>query len=287
MRVRLLGLLEVVGDDDSVIALPPSQARLLGRLAVSANRVVSVDRLVEDLWGGSSPPEAASTLRAHVSKLRKALVRREAIVAEAGGYRLVLNPGESDASDFDAALSAARRQAQSGDPSGAAQSFAQALGLWRGPVLAGLSDASWVRAYAVRLDEDRAAAAEEMVEASLAAGQHAMVVRDLEVLTNTYPYRERLWAARMLALYRTGRQVEALRVYQQVRSNLRDELGIEPSGELRQLEAAILAHDPNLASHDAERDSGVRTSFPCRGPLSWAARSSGRRSATCSSPDSS
>jgi predicted ATPase/DNA-binding SARP family transcriptional activator len=262
MRVRLLGYLEVEGDDARVIALPPSQARLLARLAVSANRVVSVERLIEDLWEGACPPEAATTLRANVSKLRKALVRREVIVAEAGGYRLALNPGESDVSDFDTALSAARREAVGGDPSGAARSFTQALGLWRGPVLAGLSDASWVRAYAVGLDEDRAAAAEEMVEARLAAGQHAMIIRDLEVLTQTHPYRERLWAARMLALYRSGRQVEALRVYQQVRSNLRDELGIEPSSELRHLEAAILAHDANLAYQDAGRDPEVRLKLP-------------------------
>jgi predicted ATPase/DNA-binding SARP family transcriptional activator len=262
MRVRLLGALEVVGDDGCVIALPPSQARLLARLAVSANRPVSAERLREDLWEGSSPPEAATTLRANVSKLRKALVRRELIVAEAGGYRLALKPGESDVGDFDAALSTARREARAGDAVGAARSFTQALGLWRGPVLEGLSDASWVRACAVRLDEDRAAAAEEMVEACLGAGQHAMVVRDLEVLTRTHPYRERLWAARMLALYRSGRQVEALRVFQQVRSNLREELGIEPSSELRQLEAAILAHDPGLAYQDAGRDPGVRHQLP-------------------------
>jgi predicted ATPase/DNA-binding SARP family transcriptional activator len=262
MRVRLLGPLEVVGDDGCVIALPPSQARLLARLAVSANRVVSADRLIEDLWAGSSPPQAATTLRAIVSKLRKALVRREVIVAEAGGYRLALTPGESDVGDFDTALSAARQQAYAGDAAGAARSLTQALGLWRGPVLAGLSDAGWVRAYAGRLDEDRAAAAEEMVEARLGAGQHAMVVRDLEVLTQTHPYRERLWAARMLALYRSGRQVEALRVYQQVRSNLRDEMGIEPGYELHQLEAAILAQDPNLAYQEAGRDPAVRHQLP-------------------------
>ena len=262
MRVRLLGPLEAVGNDDRVVALPPSLARLLARLAVSANRVVSVERLIEDLWEGSSRPEAASTLRAHVSKLRKALADRAAIVAEAGGYRLVLDPGESDVSDFDAVLSVARGQAQDGDPSGAAQSFARALGLWRGPVLAGLSDASWVHSYAVRLDEDRAAAAEEMVEARLAAGQHGLVIGDLESLTQAHPYRERLWAARMLALYRGGRQVDALRVYQQLRVTLGEDLGIEPSRELRQLEAAILAHDPNLAYPGGGRDSGVRRKLP-------------------------
>ena len=151
MRVRLLDSVEVVGDDDRTVALPPSQERLLARLAVSANRVVSVDRLVEDGWEGSSPPEAASTLRANLSKLREALVRREVIVAEAGGYRLILDPGESDASDFDAALSLARRQADGGDPSGAAQSFTQALGLWRGPVPGGHVRRRLVRAYAVPL----------------------------------------------------------------------------------------------------------------------------------------
>jgi predicted ATPase/DNA-binding SARP family transcriptional activator len=262
MRVRLLGPLEVVGDDDRVIALPPSQARLLARLAISANGVVSADRLIEDLWEGSMPPEADGTLRAHVSKLRKALVRRETIVADAGGYRLVLNSGESDVGDFDAALSVARRAVHAGDPSGAAQSFTQALGLWRGPVLGGLSDASWARAFAARLDEDRAAAVEEMVEARLAAGQHALVVADLEVLTRAHPYRERLWAARMLALYRSGRQVDALRVYQQVRSNLRDELGIEPGSALGQLEAAILAHDPNLDCQAGGPDPGLRHKLP-------------------------
>jgi predicted ATPase/DNA-binding SARP family transcriptional activator len=252
----------MVGDDDLIVALPPFQARLLARLAVSANHVVTVDRLVEDLWEGSAPPEAASTLRAHVSKLRKALVGRQMIVAEAGGYRLVLNPGESDVSDFDAALSIARRKAHDGDPSAAAESFTRALGLWRGPVLADLPDAGWVAAYAVRLDEDRAAAAEEMVEARLAAGQHGLVVGDLEALTHAYPYRERLWAARMLALYRSGRQVDALRVYQQLRMTLVEELGIEPGSELRRLERAILAHDPNLAYPDVWRAHEVRRKLP-------------------------
>jgi DNA-binding SARP family transcriptional activator len=262
MQVRILGPFEVLATDGTKVLLPPSQARLLARLVVSANRIVSADRLIDDMWDGSPPREADSTFRAHLSKLRKALAERERIVAEAGGYRLVVAADESDVSQFEAALAVARRESQRGDLSRAAVSFRRALGLWRGTVLAGLSDLPWVQAYAAELEEERVAATEEMVEARLAAGDHGGVVGELEALTQAYPYRERLWAARMLALYRCGRQVEALRAYECLRVNLRDELGIEPSREVGQLERAILAHDPSLANRGGGPGHATRRKLP-------------------------
>jgi DNA-binding SARP family transcriptional activator/tetratricopeptide (TPR) repeat protein len=263
MQVRVLGPLEIVGGDGDTVSLEGIQGRLLGRLALSANQVVSADRLIEDLWDGSPPPTALATLRTHVSRLRRTLGDSRRIIQEAGGYRLVLDAGECDIAVFEATLATARRMVQDGDPLAGAASFADALGLWRGSVLAGLTDAAWLRARTLRLDDDRVAAAEEWLEARLAAGDHAQLAGELEVMTNDHPLRERLWRARMLALYRSGRQAEALQVYQSLRAYLAEDLGIEPSAALSELEGAILRHDPKLdfepngQARPHEADAGI------------------------------
>ena len=246
MQVRVLGPLEIVGGDGDTVSLEGTQGRLLGRLVLSANQVVPADRLIEDLWEGSPPPTALATLRTHISRLRRTLADPQRIIQEAGGYRLVLDAGECDIAIFEATLAAARRLVQQGDPAAGAACFADALGLWRGPVLAGLTDAAWLRARTLRLDDARVVAAEEWLEARLAAGDHAQLVGELEVMTREHPLRERLWGARMLALYRSGRQAEALQVYQSLRAHLVEELGIEPGAALSELEGAILRHDPDL-----------------------------------------
>jgi len=246
MQVRVLGPLEIVGGDGDTVSLEGTQGRLLGRLVLSANQVVPADRLIEDLWEGSPPPTALATLRTHISRLRRTLADPQRIIQEARGYRLVLDADECDIAVFETTLAAARRLVREGDPLAGAASFADALALWRGPVLAGLTDAAWLRARTLRLDDARVAAAEEWLEARLAAGEHVQLAGELEVMTGDHPLRERLWGARMLALYRSGRQAEALQVYQSLRAHLVEELGIEPGAALSDLEAAILRHDPKL-----------------------------------------
>jgi DNA-binding SARP family transcriptional activator len=246
VRIRLLGPIEVVADDGAVLRLPPFQVRLLTRLALAPNQVVSVDRLAEDLWQGEPPPSATAALRTHVSRLRKTLADEERIVTTGPGYLLRLEPLESDAATFAETAGRARRLAAAGDAPGAAETFAAALALWRGPALADVADEPWAVAEAGRLEEERLSAVEERVEAELARGRHAELTGELEALCAAHPIRERLWAARMVALYRSGRQAEALRAFQQLRRYMAQELGIDPSPDLVRLEASVLAQDPSL-----------------------------------------
>jgi DNA-binding SARP family transcriptional activator/class 3 adenylate cyclase len=249
MEFRILGPLEVV-DDGRSRALGGSQERaLLALLLLSANRVVSGERLAEDLWGDHPPDGAAQALRVGVSRLRKAL--REVggdgvLVTRAPGYLLGVDPEHLDAARFEALLAKGRDQAAAGQHQEAAVTLREALALWRGPVLADLADAPFARAEAARLEEARLAATEGRVEADLACGRHAELAAELDALTRAHPLREGLWAQRMLALYRSGRQAEALRAYQDLRLLLGEELGIEPSAPLRRLESAILRHEGEL-----------------------------------------
>ena len=241
-----MGQLEVADDHDVRIALPRAQARLLALLALSPNQVVSAERLAEDLWEGAPPPTAVTSLRAHVSRLRKALGDESRLQTKGLGYLLRVDPGESDLEAFANGVARARVLTDKGEASEAAAEFARALALWRGPALSELADAPWARVELTRLEEARLTATEEWVEAELAAGHHSDMVSELDALCLSHPLRERLWAARMLALYRCGRQADALRAYQALRSHLAEELGIDPSPDLSRLEAAVLAQDPSL-----------------------------------------
>ncbi len=236
MEFRLLGPLEVLGDDGAPIPLGGKRPRaLLTLLLLNANDVVSTDRLVDGVWGDQPPASAQSALQVHVHALRKAL-GADRIVTQAPGYLVRAEPEELDVGRFERLVKA-----------GSAADLEQALGLWRGTAVAEFADEPFARADAARLEEARLAALEARIDAGLAAGGHTALVSELDALVHAHPHRERLQAQRMLALYRSGRQADALAAYRDARAAL-DDLGLEPSPELRTLEQQILRHDPELAA---------------------------------------
>ena len=217
---------------------------MLADLVVQAGRVVSTDRLVEDLWGETPPGNPANTLQGRVSALRRALgpVGAGLVVTRPPGYVLEVDSGQVDAGRFEGLVAVAGR-AVGAEAMGL---LTEALGLWRGSALAEFADQSWAQVEAARLEELRLAAVEGLVEWRLAAGEHARLVGELEGLVVAQPTRERLRGLLMVALYRSGRQADALAVYQQARVVLAEELGIDPSPELQRLHQAILVQDPAL-----------------------------------------
>jgi predicted ATPase/DNA-binding SARP family transcriptional activator len=242
---RLLGVLEVVGDDGREVAVSGRQRALLGLLLLRANEPVSSEVLVEQLWGEAPPATALEMLRNQVAALRRVLGGAGRLETRAGGYRLKVSEGERDVDRFEALL-AAGRECLDSDPRAAAEAFREALSLWRGPALADLAYESFAQTEVGRLEERRLVAFEGRVEAELALGRHADLVAELEAAVKQEPLRERLQGQLMLALYRCGRQAEALAAYRHVRETLVEQLGLEPSPELRQLHQAILTHDPEL-----------------------------------------
>ncbi len=249
MEFRILGPMEVVHDGRPVVLGRSRERAVLALLLASPNRVVSAERLADDLWGGDPPEGAAHSLQVFVSRLRKAL--REAggdgvVVTRPPGYVALVAPEHLDAARFEALVAAARRQSGAGAAAEAAATLRTALALWRGPALADVADAPGARAEAARLEDARLAALEERIDAELACGRHGELTAELEALTREHPLRERLWGQRMLALYRAGRQVEALRAYRDLRALLAEEVGLEPSPALVALEAAVLRQAPDL-----------------------------------------
>jgi predicted ATPase/DNA-binding SARP family transcriptional activator len=246
----LLGPLEVRHDNRAVDLGGPRGRALLGMLLVHAGEPVTADALAQALWGDDAPPTAAKALQMAVSRLRHALgPAADRIETVPGGYRLHADADELDASRFESACERARGL----PPAEAAAVLREALGLWRGPALADLCYEPWAQAEIRRLEELRAAAIEERVEAELALGEHARIAGELAALVAEYPLRERLRAQQMLALYRAGRHADALAAYRTARAVLDAELGLEPGPELRRLEQAILTHDPALAAPTAAR----------------------------------
>jgi DNA-binding SARP family transcriptional activator/uncharacterized short protein YbdD (DUF466 family) len=249
VEFRILGPLEVVVGGRG-LALGGSRERaLLARLVLSTNQVVPSQRLAEDLWGEALPAGAIQALQVHVSRLRKVL--REGgldhvLVTSPPGYVLRVEDEAVDAARFEALVARGRRLSAGGDHQAAGAVLRRALALWRGPALADVVLAPFARAEGARLEEERLAALEDRIEADLACGRHGELIADLEALTRAHPFREQLWAQRMLALYRAGRQAEALRGFQELRRLLGEELGIEPSAALRRLESAISRHEPEL-----------------------------------------
>jgi len=246
VEFRILGPLEVV---EGARTLPLGGARqrtLLALLLTRANEVVSADRLIDALWGGQPPRTAANALQYHVSQLRKALAPHEAIVTQEPGYVIRVGPDELDLLRFEMLV----EEAQHAPPELAAQRLREALGLWRGPPLADLAHESFV-AETLRLEELRIVALERRLDADLALGRFAELVGEIQTLVREHPLRERLRAALMRALYGSGRQAEALEVYRETRRLFVEELGIEPSPALRELEQAILRQEPDLASREA------------------------------------
>jgi predicted ATPase/DNA-binding SARP family transcriptional activator len=267
LEFRILGSVEVA-DDGVVKDLGGLRERtLLARLLLSAGQVVSADRLADDLWAGQPPPHCMATLRVYISRLRRTLGSGSAAVAtHPPGYRIVLADGELDAHRFDALVAAARDDMAAGQPGMAAARLHEALGLWRGPALSDVADFGFAQADVARLEEARLAAVEDRVDADLACGRHAGLASELDGLVAAHPLRERLCGQRLLALYRCGRQADALQAYQDLRTRLDDELGIDPSPALQRLQQAILLQDPGLDCRPPQAGPAAGATEPAIGP---------------------
>jgi DNA-binding SARP family transcriptional activator len=239
LEFRILGPLEVAERDRLVVLGGPKQRALLVILLLHRGEVVSTDRLSDELWGERPPASAAKTVQAYVSNLRRAL-GDGLLVTRGHGYLLQAARGQLDVDQFEALVEAGRTAFGEGDACRASTRLREGLALWRGPPLADFAYEPFAQAEAARLGEERLAALEDRIDADLALGGHAALVGELESLVREHPLRERLQGQLMIALYRSGRQAEALERYQQARRKLLDELGIEPGPELQQLERAIL-----------------------------------------------
>jgi DNA-binding SARP family transcriptional activator/ABC-type oligopeptide transport system substrate-binding subunit/streptogramin lyase len=246
MEFRLLGPIEALRDGRSVALGGAKPRALLALLLLHASEVVSRDRLIDALWGDRPPGTAEHSLDVQVSRLRKSFEPDEVLLTRSGGYVLQVEADQVDAQRFERLLEEGRGANAAGEPAEALEVIREALGLWRGPALADLAYEEFARTEVERLEELRLVATEERFDAELALGLHSKLVPELEALSTKHPHRERLRAQLMLALYRSGRQAEALRVYSDTRKSLVDELGIEPGQPLRELEQAILRQDPSL-----------------------------------------
>ena len=247
MDFRILGPLEVVSEGRALDLGRPKQRALLAMLLLAPGKVVSSDRLVDDLWDGRPPADASGALQVQVSRLRQVL-GPGVLESRRPGYVLDVDPATVDAVRFERLVDRATAALAGGrpDPAAASATLSQALALWRGSALAEFADRTFAQGEAARLEELRLAAAETWVEAELALGHHAAVVAEVRRLAETQPLRERLWGQLMLALYRSGRQAEALRAYSTLRDALSEELGIPPAPALQRLEEAVLLQKPEL-----------------------------------------
>jgi len=262
----VLGPLVAVVDGVPVPLGPPQQRALLALLALHAGEVVSRDRIVDELWGERPPATSAKLVQGYVSGLQK-LVGADVLVTRAPGYLLAVEAGALDLAQFERLVGEGRAALGEGDPGRAAVRLREALALWRGPALANLVSAPFVPGEASRLEELRLSAVCDRIEADLALGQDD-VVPELEALVAEHPLHERLRRQHMLALYRAGRQAEALAAYQAARRALVDELGIEPRREVRALEQAIL-------------HGGGGPGDPVRGAWRWARSAARQGSMAC------
>ena len=245
LEFRILGPLAVL-DGDRTIGLGGARQRaVLAILLLHRGETVSVDRIVDLMWGEQPPATAVKTVQVYVSHLRRALAE-DVVVSSSGGYALAVDPERIDALRFERLLDEGRGALADDHPARAAELLHSALALWRGPALGDLAYERFAQDAAARLEELRLAAVEERIEADLRLGRHAKLVAELEGLVREQPLRERLRAQHMLALYRSGRQADALESFRDARRSLVDDLGLEPSKELRELEQAILAQDPAL-----------------------------------------
>ena len=243
MEFRILGPLEVLDGDRALELAGQRQRSLLALLLLHANQVVSASRLIEELWPDDASESHAGALQASVSRLRKSLgAGAELLVTLPSGYVIRLAPGQLDLDRFGRLV----QEAGNAEPQEAAERLREALALWRGPALADVAYQPFAQAAIGRLEELHLLAVELRVDADLALGRHAALVAELDSVVAEHPLRERLRGQLMLALYRSGRQAEALGAYQAARRVLVDELGIEPSSALQELERAILRQDTAL-----------------------------------------
>ena len=250
MEFRVLGPIEVLGEAGPLSLGGPKERALLCALLLRVNRVVTTDQLVEEIWSGRPTATAASAIRVYVSRLRRALVAHgsdpSVLQARAAGYVLTLEPETIDAHRFEQLVSAARGVLEQA-PADAARALREGIDLWRGPAYADVRDLDFAQAEATRMEELRLQALEDRIDAELAVGHHGAIVGDIQRLVDDNPLREHLTEQLMLALYRSGRQGEALRAYAATRRVLGDELGIEPGPTLQALEGAVLVQDEGLA----------------------------------------
>lgn len=258
MRIRVLGPVEI-HDEAGGRRLAVSGLKrpaLLATLVVRAGRTVSMDRLIQELWGDDPPANATNALQAHIMRLRRliesACGEPDRIVTRSPGYSLRLRPGETDAEGFTEQVRQARAIAGT-DPERAVPMLRSALALWRGPALDGCVLGDICAAEATLLEENRLAALETLYDACLRTGRHEQIIGELEETAAAYPLRERIADQLMVALYRAGRQSEAIGVYDRVRRRLLQELGAEPGPSLRATMQAILAHSPALVEDHAGR----------------------------------
>lgn len=249
IEIRVLGSLEVV-DQDGVVALgAPQQRALLAVLVLHRGEAVSSDRLIDEVWGEQPPASANKLVQGYVSGLRRVL-GDGLLVTRGHGYALQTQRGEVDVDRFESLLAEGRAALRDGDPQRADQRLREALGLWRGPALADFVYEPFAQAEIARLEEARLAALEDRIDADLMLGEHRRVVGELGALMIEHPARERLVGQLMVALYRCGRQTDALEVYQRARTRLSADLGLEPGPALKALHVQILEHDPALAPID-------------------------------------
>jgi DNA-binding SARP family transcriptional activator len=267
---RLLGNLEVAGDGGIVDVGGTQPRTVLAMLLVAGGRVVPAESIIEALWGQNPPDSAAGTLQSYVSRLRRALVpggpRGEAarmLAWDPPGYKLVIESKALDTRRFEAMADQGRGMLLAGDHAGARDMLAAALELWRGPALLEFAHLDFAWGFAAKLEERRLVATEDRIDADLRLGRHAAVVGELGELIAAHPLREQLRHHMALALYRSGRQAEALRILDDARRTLRDQLGIDPGRPLVELETAILTHDAGL---DLVTAGGGATAPPVVGP---------------------
>jgi DNA-binding SARP family transcriptional activator len=248
-----LGPLEVRAGDGLLHVGGPQIRTLLALLLARPGQVMSLSTLVSSLWSGDAPPSAERTVRTYMSRLRHALAPiagrtpgGQLVVATPPGYLLRADPLSVDASRFEQLALAGRHALTRNDPLAARSHLREALALWRGDAYAEFADVPLLRTEASRLEELRLNTVQNRVQSELKLGLGSDLVAEMDTLVSSHPLRERLWVQYMTALYRSGRQAEALSAYQRARAYLADELGLEPSGELADTHRKILAHDPEL-----------------------------------------
>ena len=246
MEFRILGPLEVWDERGEVSLGGPKPRALLASLLLHPNEVVPTDRLIDELWGEDPPEDAAAALRVNVSRLRKALPQ-DVLTTRSPGYVLRVEPDELDLHRFERLVDEGRSLLARGLAVDASERLREALSLWKGPALADFVYESFAQPAIARLEEIRLAAVELRIDADLALGRHDELIGELEALVAEHPLRERMRMYLMTALYRSDRQAEALDAYQDARRALVDELGIDPSPALQDLERAILRQDPSLS----------------------------------------
>jgi DNA-binding SARP family transcriptional activator/pimeloyl-ACP methyl ester carboxylesterase len=258
VRVRLLGPIETEGDDGRPRALNAAKERsLVAALALSGGSVVSTEALIWSLWGEDPPKAARKTLQTYVWNLRQTF-GSDRVVTDPVGYRLALGADDVDVHRFRALVHAGDEAGRAGDAERARTTLHEALALWRGGAFMGVAQHTGLAAEAVRLEQERLAAVEARIAADLAAGSPpAELAAELEVLVDQHPFRERMWSHLLVALYRCGRQADALAAYQRARRVLLDELGLEPGGELQRIHTAVLCHELGPADESCESVPGA------------------------------